>query len=368
MMNYIYNIADQFNIRGRIAEIVPWGNGLINDTYRIRTDADEYYLLQRINNQVCPDVDGLMENIVFVTETINRREFFLRDGRKKQSMRVIRTKDARNYYRDPSGKCFRVYNFLMDSYSIEVANDSFEAMKAGVLLGQFHYLLRDFPVEELNVVMPKFHDPAENYRRLLAAVEKHRAAADIYAGAADGTAIGHDISEELAFFAAHEDIYSCLTEAHERGELPLRVNHNDAKINNIMFDRKMSEPICMVDLDTVMPGLLPYDFGDAIRSCMCTGKDKPEYAGVPISSLSVLDRGLYHSYKKGFLEGAGDMLTEKELEYLPMGAVLIAVENAMRYLKDYLEGNVYFKVKYPAQNLVKTRMHIRLAEELMQEK
>ena len=346
----IRQICRNFKITGEITEVIPWGNGLINDTFRVNTDAGEDYLLQRVNEQVYPDLDGMMGNILRVTEFINRQTFYLPDGQAKQSLHVIPTVDGKPYFRDAAGSCFRIYNFMQNTYCMEVAEDPEKIGQAGVILGQFHYLLRDFPVSELAIIIPDFHHPIMHYEKLLLATLMDRA--------------GHlsSVEPEIDFFTRYSDLYEILSQAHEDGRLPLRVNHNDAKINNIMFDAASGEPLCMVDLDTVMPGLLPYDFGDAIRSCMCTGRDGLCREHMP---EHMLDMASYEAYRKGFLAGCQGILTPAEEADLPAGALLIAAENGMRYLTDYLNGNIYFKVKYPEQNLVKARMHMRLAEDLL---
>ena len=345
----IKKIIEEFRIKGQVTQIIPWGNGLINDTYRVNTDSDQDYLLQRVNGKVYSNVEGMMQNIYLVTETIRKQKFYLRDGRQKQELYLIPAKDGAFYRKEEDGSGWRVYNFFKNAYSMEVATDAFEMYKAGILLGQFHYLLRDFPVDQLIMTHPNFHDPAHRYQQLLEAASLNH--------------VGRrqEVEEELAFFEKHIADYNYFNLRMIMEELPLRVNHNDAKINNIMFDVDNVEPICMVDLDTIMPGLLPYDFGDAIRSAMCTGKDTGE--DMDITSICC-DMDIYQNYYKGFLEGCQGMLTEEEIKDLPVAARMIALENAMRYLTDYLNGDTYFKVKYEKQNLIKTRMHIQLVKDM----
>ena len=348
----ILAIIEEFAIEGQVTEIIPWGNGLINDTYRINTDGQEDYLLQRVNGKVYDNVDGIIRNIYLVTETIRKQKFYLRNGRQKQDLHLILRKNGELYLKDPdgSGSGWRVYNFIKDAYSIEVATEPFEMYKSGILLGQFHYLMRDFPIEDIIATYPHFHDPVYHYHRLLQAAET------------DLTGRAAQVQEELDFFRKHEGQYSYFNDRILQNQIPIRLTHNDAKINNVMFDRENKEPICMVDLDTIMPGIIPFDFGDAIRSAMCTGKDTgPD---MDISRIHC-DMDIYTHFYRGFLEGCQGILTQEEIDDLPHGAIMIAMENAMRYLEDYLNGNVYFKVKYEEQNLIKTRMHIRLAEDMM---
>ncbi len=344
------SIIDQFHTEGKISEIIPWGNGLINDTYKICTAEGPAYLMQRMNEANYPDLDGLMHNIYRVTEKIAEQTFyFLKDGSPKQELRLIPLRNGDIYYRHPDLGCWRMYNFMSGTYSIEKADARVDILKTGVILGQFHYLLRDFPVEDMVVTVPDFHNPKEHYKKLLRAVSENKL----------GRAC--EIQEELAFFESMKDNYDLLNDAYAQGLLPLRVNHNDPKINNIMFDERTDEPICMVDLDTMMPGLIAYDFGDAIRSCMCTGKDYPDMT----FDKPVFDRHLYHFYLTGFIEGTQGMLTASEMWSLPIGARLIALESGIRYLTDYLNGDVYLKTRYPKQNLVKCRLHIKLARDIM---
>lgn len=345
----IRDIIEEFQIEGNVTEIIPWGNGLINDTFRVNTDSGQDYILQRVNGKVYSNVEGMMRNIYRVTETIRKQKFYLEDGRQKEELYLIPRKDGNYYRQDEDGSGWRVYNFFKHSYSMEVATDPVEIEKAGVLLGQFHYLLRDFPVDQLIMTHPNFHDPAHRYQQLLEAACEDRVGRR------------HEVEKELSFFEDHIDEYNYFNLRLIMNELPLRVNHNDAKINNIMFDTISKEALCMVDLDTIMPGLLPYDFGDAVRSVMCTGKDTGE--DMDIQSVT-FDMDIYDHYYRGFIEGCQGMLTEEEIKDLPVAARQIAMENAMRYLTDYLNGDEYFKVKYAKQNLIKTRMHIRLVEDM----
>ena len=352
MNERIYEIIREFDIEGNVTEILPWGNGLINDTFRINTDTGVDYLMQRINGSVYTNIDGMMQNIYMVTERIRKQTFYLRNGRTKQSLYLVPLKNGALYYKDPVENCgWRIYNFMKDAYSIEVADQPFEMYKSGMILGQFHYLLRDFPVEEMIVTIPDFHNPAVHYKNLLKAAAEDRAGRVC------------EVAGELEFFRQNQDKYDYFNRAMEEGRLPIRVNHNDPKVNNVMFDRENAEPICMVDLDTIMPGIIPFDFGDAIRSAMCTGRDRGDATNFDAIGCDLETYELYH---KGFVEGCQGILTPEELSDLPKGAILIAYESAMRYLADYLNGDTYYKIKYPGQNLVKTRMHIRLAQDLEQ--
>lgn len=355
MDEHLYSIFSMFATSGSATKIEAWGNGLINDTYRVYTDSGEEYLFQRINGKVYTDLDGTIENIYRVTTWLNEKVFYMKNGAEKQKISLIPMKNGELIYKEADGNGWRVYNFMKNTYCVKYADKEKleEVRQLGVLLGQFHFLLRDYPVETLHVTIPHFYDPMRHYEKLKKLAEDNVNDCQT------------KLAAELRFLDEMKNQYELISKAYEAGEIPLRVNHNDPKINNIMFDCETNEPLCMVDLDTVMPGLIPYDFGDGVRSIMCTGKDKG--AGMKIEE-GIFNKEMYDKYLEGFLDGFADqtepVLTEKEIEYLPLGAKLVALQSAMRYLTDYINGNIYFKVSYPEQNLVKARMHIQLAKEM----
>ena len=344
----IEEIIRHFAIPYVITRVIPWGNGLINDTYRIYTDAGDDYLMQRMNTSVYSSAEELMTNIFRVTSFIARHEFHLYNGEKKDGMHLIPLKDGRLYYEDEDGSCWRVYNFLRNSYSIEKAENADQCYHAGLILGQFHYMLQYFPIDELYEILPGFHDFASRLDQLNAAFS------------ADVCGRAGEVRAEVEFLNAQRDRLHYFEDALRNGRIPLRVNHNDTKINNFMFTRSTDQPICMVDLDTMQPGLLAFDFGDGIRSVMCTGRDRE---GMDFSDISFRE-DFYESYLKGFLEYCGTVMTEEERRSLPLGAKLILLGNAMRYLTDYLQGDQYFKVKYPSQNLTKCRLHLAVLRDM----
>lgn len=349
-MESIYNVAKHFQMDGEIKEIIPWGNGLVNHTYRINTSGKCDYLLQQMNTYAYPDIDGMMQNIYMVTEALNSHKFYLADGTAKVNISVIPQKNGQIYYHTDDDCYFRVYNFIKDTSSIEKATTCENAYQAGVILGQFHDLLQNFPVEQLHMTVEDFHNPAKHYRNLL--------------DAADADILGRlsEVRDELEFFKQYEPMYHYFEEAGKNHTLPLRVTHNDTKINNFMFANTTGESICMVDLDTIMPGYIATDFGDAIRSIMCTGKD----TGIDTDcSKTEFRMDFYEAYRRGFLEWTGNFLTEEEIASLPVGTKLVCLESGMRYLADYLKGDLYLKIHYEKQNLIKTRMHIRLAQDMM---
>ncbi|MCQ2508363.1 MAG: aminoglycoside phosphotransferase family protein [Dorea sp.] len=345
----VRNIVDQFNIEGSLTEIIPWGNGLMNATFRVKTTREDY-LLQRMNESAYPDIPAMIDNIQMVTEWIRKSDYYFSDGRKKPTLCLILGKNGGRFIRMPDGSSWRMYNFMKDTFCIEMVESYDQAYKLGETLGRFQYRLHDFPVYQMHVTVKDFHNPWAHYLKLMKTVGM------------DPLGRVSEVKEELEFIrrARRWIEFDFFKREVESGRIPLRANHNDTKINNILFDRSSGESIFMVDLDTLMPGIVAWDFGDAIRSCMCTGKDRLEGAGT-------FDRQLYDIYKKGFLDGARGVLTKKEEDTLDKGAILIVLESAMRYLEDYLNGDTYLKTSYPGQNLVKARMHMKLAEEMMLE-
>ena len=333
-MNFekLASVANQFNIEGVVKCIEPVGNGHINDTYLVRTDRDNY-LLQRINDHVFGSPERLMENVTAVTEFIGGR------------LRVIPAKNGRAFVRTANG-FFRMLTYIGNSYSCEHANDPETFREIGRAYGAFINDLAEFPADRLNETIEGFHDTRRRF-------EQFRKACESDPLGRKSTAL-----PEIGFAFAHEKDVDYLNDCVKRGEIPVRVTHNDTKINNVMLDRDTGKAVAVIDLDTVMPGLAVNDFGDAIRSGAATGcEDDPDAESIR------LDIELYRSYAKGFMEGFPG-LTKREKELLPFGAGIMTLECWLRFLTDYLEGDHYFKTDYPGQNLARCRTQFRLVREI----
>ena len=326
------HIAKLFNIEGSVLNVIQTGNGHINDTYLVVTSSGRY-ILQRINTHVFRSPDQLMHNIKAVTDFIH------------SCLQVITTSEGGLFAVTPDGY-WRMMTFIDNSYTCERIDDPAQFREIGRAYGSFIQNLSGFPAEELYETIEGFHDTRCRFEQLMQACE------------ADPFGRKHTALAEVRFACEREKDTDVLTDCIRQGEIPVRVTHNDTKINNVLLDKDTGKAICVIDLDTVMPGLAVHDFGDAIRSGASTGKED-EYDPGQVR----LDLDLYRIYAEGFLAGCPD-LTGKEIELMPVGARLMALECGIRFLTDYIEGDHYFKTKYPENNLVRCRAQFRLVQEM----
>lgn len=344
-------IADKFKYVGKLKSCGTYGNGHINDTYRLvyedENGREHIYILQRINGNVFKDTKGVMENIVGVTEYI--RNYITAEGGdpEREVLNVIKTLDGKNYYIDRSGNCWRSFAFICDAVSLDRCESKNDFYQSAVAFGKFQKMLKDYPAGTLNETIKDFHNTPKRYGDFLAAVEK-----DVC-----GRAAG--VKEEIEFVKSRKDFMSVLIDANRSGILPLKVTHNDTKLNNVMLDSKTREPVCVIDLDTIMPGFSVNDFGDSIRFGASTAAEDEKDL-----SLVHFDLDLFETYTEGFLAGCDGTLSAGELELLPEGAKMMTLECGMRFLADYLSGDTYFKTAYPEHNLVRCRTQFRLVSEM----
>lgn len=335
------NVVPQFPLRGRTVLLEQYGSGHINDTYRIVTDRGVQYILQRVNRYVFPDVEGLMANIAAVTAFLGARV-----GDPREAMSLVRTHAGRAYYEDVEGGCWRVYDFVENSVCLQKIEKPADFYECGLAFGRFQGMMADFPAATLVETIPNFHntpDRFEKFRRAVSADAKGRAAC---------------VAEEIDFALSLESEAGRLHALRRSGELPTRVTHNDTKINNILMDRYSGKALCVIDLDTVMPGLAAYDFGDSIRFGAASAAEDEE----DLSRMR-LNLDLFETYTRGYLK-ACDSLTRLELETLPLGAFTMTLECGVRFLTDYLEGDYYFKIHRPDHNLLRCRTQFTLAADI----
>ncbi len=336
------NIINQFKLDGAVVEYAPYGNGHINSTYRVVTDTGHQYIVQRINQNVFKKPDEVMENIIAVTRHIRKKV-----ADKHGPLHVIHTKDDKVGYKDPNGEYWRVYDFITDSICLEASETPEDFKQSAIGFGMFQNLLSDFPADTLHETIPNFHNTADRYVKFKAAI------------AADKAGRLASVQKEVDFYLSHEADGCLLGKLLAEGKIPLRVTHNDTKLNNVMLDAETRKPICVIDLDTVMPGLSVTDFGDSIRFGASTApEDEKDLDKV------WCDMELYRTYTEGFLSACGKSLTETELEMLPQGAKTMTLECGMRFLTDYLEGDWYFKTHYPDQNLDRCRTQMKLVQDM----
>ena len=343
------SIVGKFCVGGSFSDCVRYGEGHINDTFKVtmREGAGEtHYILQRINHHLFSDVEKLMHNIELVT-AFCRKSVLARGGDPmRECLTLIRTKQDRAYYSDGSNY-FRMYVFIENATTYQTVRDPKDFYESAVAFGNFAALLADFDASQLYEVLPDFHDTKVRYQNFLSAVEK------------DACGRRRLVEREIAWVNAHKELCGKLVDAVKQGEIPLRVTHNDTKLNNVMLDDATGKGIAVIDLDTVMPGSLCYDFGDSIRfGCSTAAEDEPDTGKVHFS----LD--LYQVYLKGYLSAVGK-ITPRERELLPWGAVLMTYECGMRFLTDYLEGDVYFRTHRPQHNLDRARTQFKLVDDML---
>ena len=318
-----------------------YGFGHINVTYLVVTESGRRYILQKINNSIFKDVAGLMGNIAAVTKYLRK---IVTDPR--GVLTLVPTKDGKDYLEYEDGSFWRVYDFVEQSLCLQAPETPEDFYQSAVAFGNFQQQLKDFPAETLCEVIPNFHNTVDRYR-----IFKEALAADVCGRAAS-------VKAEIDFALAREQKAGTLVNMLAEGKLPLRVTHNDTKLNNVMLDEATRKPLCVIDLDTTMPGLSLYDFGDSIRFGAATAAEDEKDL-----DKMVMDLSLFETYAKGFLSVCPG-LTENERDMLPMGAKLMTLECGVRFLTDYLSGDTYFATHYEGQNLDRCRTQFKLVADM----
>ena len=349
-INEVQAIVEHFAIRGDVTAITQIKKGYINRTYRVETLSDtghvHKYILQRINTNVFPDVDALMQNFRLTTDHLYGR-FLLPGHTKKGSVQMLRsTKDGRSYLRDDSG-CWRMLTYFDNVYSLDIPDSPQTFYAAGRAFGKFVKEMADVPPEDVQVVIPNFHNTRSRYQDLEKKI------------AQDPKGRVQGVEKEIAFVRARAKCYGLITDALESGLIPTRVCHNDCNLNNILFDNVTHQPVAIIDLDTVMPSSPLYDYGDSMRIGTNTATDDEK----DLSKVSC-DLALYERYARGYLEECGQMLTRKELELLPFAALVITSEDGIRFLMDHIDGDTYYNIYYPGQNLDRARTQLALVADM----
>ena len=344
-------ILDGFEINGEIVNVVNYGNGHINDTFLVlikKEDGTDYkIILQHMNKKVFTKPVELMENIMNVTSFLRERIVEKGGDPTRETLNFFPAKTGEPYFVDESGEYWRAMEFIEDAICYDAVEKPEDFYQSAVAFGKFQRMLANYPAETLYETIAGFHDTKKRFATFKKAVEE-----DICGRAAS-------VKEEIDFILEREDVANVFGDMVKQGELPLRVTHNDTKLNNIMIDKNTGEAICVIDLDTVMPGLAMNDFGDAIRFGASTAaEDEPDLDKV------WCDMELFENYTRGFLEGCDGKLTNKEVEMLPMGAKVMTFECGMRFLTDYLQGDTYFKVHRDGQNLDRCRTQFKLVADM----
>lgn len=341
------NILRQFELDFPPSSVSSYGQGHINRTYLVETSGNERYILQGINKTVFPRPEELMENIVKVT--LYLKDMIEKSGGNpdRETLTLVPALDGKSFFKDEEGEYYRVYRFIEDAVTLNAVGQLTDFYESGIAFGRFQSMLRDFPAETLHCVIPDFHNTAKRFLALEKAVEL------------DTCGRKEEVKKEIDFIWERRQEMSLLEDMQKAGALPLRVTHNDTKLNNVMLDKKSHKALCVIDLDTVMPGLSVHDFGDAIRfGANTAAEDERDLQKVSLSLE------LYDIYKKGFLQGCEGSLTKDELRMLPMGAKMMTLECGMRFLTDYLSGDTYFKVAREKHNLDRCRCQLALAADM----
>lgn len=340
-------VAEEFRLDTTPVRAEAISTGLINTTSVIYTESGAKYILQKINTVIFRHPDEVMENIVAVTEHLKEKIRARGGDEMRETMTVIRTKAGDALYLDASGGAWRMYTFIPDTVCYNEAESPSLFRKVGHAFGCFQRALEDFDASVLHEAIPKFHDTVSRYGDFLRALE--------------GDAAGRrkDCEEEIAFFTDRKEKASLIVDGIRSGKFPLRVTHNDTKLNNILIDKDSGEGICVIDLDTVMPGSMLYDYGDALR----TGASSAPEDEVDLSKV-YLRMDMFEAFTKGFLEGLDGAATAEEIRAFPLGFYVITYEQGIRFLGDYLNGDVYFKTTREHHNLDRARTQIALIRDI----
>ena len=348
----IARIGDQFAVSGDFLYGEELRNGHINTTYRAcyrsEDGQEDRYILQRINDYVFKDPAQVMRNVEKVTRHITWKLLRRRRDAAGQTLNLFPARGGRNYIVLPEeGGMWRCYNNIEDTHTYDVVENTRQAYQAGFAFGSFQDLISDMNPEDIKESIPDFHNTPKRYEALLASAK-----ADVKGRAANCQA-------ELELLAGWADRYSRITGMLESGELPTRITHNDTKINNVMLDSETDEAVCVIDLDTVMPGSVLYDFGDMVRTATCMASEDEE----DLSKVR-MEMPFFESLAEGYLDAAHNFLTTREVEYMPFAGWLITTEIGIRFLTDYLDGDLYFRTEKPEHNLIRARNQFKLAQSI----
>ena len=346
------SILPHFQINGELLSILPFGSGHIHDTYLVTVQADSLIrlILQKVNDQVFTQTVLVCNNIKRVSDHIRKRlEQKSTTDIDRKSMQVIPSEDGKAYFQDESGVFWRLFTFIEGSVAVDEVKDINQAYEAAKAIGEFQLYLSDLDTNLIGESIPKFHHIGWRYENLELAIREDRA-----------NRVG-EVAKEIAFAREVESIKTEMLSLLDANLLPVRVVHNDTKINNVLFDQDSGKAICVIDLDTVMPGSVLYDFGDMVRTFTSPApEDETDFSKV-FSRMEI-----YEGLVKGYLEGAASFITPLETKYLILGAKVITLIMGVRFLTDYLNGDVYYKIQYSEQNLNRCRNQFKLLADILE--
>lgn len=353
MKHDLRRLATKFQIFGELVQFDPWGTGHINDTYAatyIQGGRVIRYIHQRINHHVFKNPPLVMDNIRRVTEHMAQKLAAMGvEGLTRRTLTLVPTRDGAAYYHDPDDNYWRTYVLIEQGRVYDVIETPRVAFDGARAFGEFQKLLIDLPAPRLHETIPAFHHTPTRFAALQRAIET------------DPSNRAQTVKQEIEFALQHQPITRTLVDLQRAGKLPERITHNDTKMNNVIYDQVTSEGICVTDLDTVMPGLALYDFGDMVRTATCSAaEDERDLSKV------AMRMDLFEALVRGYLDSAGEFLTKTEREYLAFSGKLITFEIGIRFLTDYLEGDQYFKIHREGHNLDRCRTQFALVASIEQ--
>jgi hypothetical protein len=347
----IHEAIENIDFKGNLIDYVPYGSGHINDTFLVRfmeeSGSIKRYILQRMNHETFKNPEQLMENIFGITKFIRKKIEENHGDVNRETLNIITTQTGQSFYKDSIGSYWRGYLFIENADCYDSVKNPDDFYQSAVAFGNFQYQLADYPAHTLHETIPDFHNTPVRFHNLIKAIETDR--------------MGRvkEVSDEIRFALEREEFTHVLINLYTEGKLPLKVTHNDTKLNNVMIDHVTKKGLCVIDLDTVMPGFSANDFGDSIRFGASTGaEDETDLSKVNF------DMELYKIFTKGFLEGCKGSLTDTELSMLPTGAKMMTLECGIRFLTDYLEGDTYFKIHREKHNLDRCRTQFKLVADM----
>lgn len=343
----VEHVASNFKLNSKVVSIERFGSGHINDTFRLKMeDESASYLLQQINHNIFPNVAGLMHNIDLVTTHLKTVLKGVVTDVDKHTLTIIPTKDGAKYFKDDKGNYWRVFILLEGTKSYDIVGTPKQAYSGGLAFGRFQKQLSTLDANKLVEILPNFHNIDFRLSNLKKAIEANKA------GRLE------EVKDILDYIFEREELMRRVIVMGNNNELPLRITHNDTKFNNVLLDQDDNVQ-CVIDLDTVMPGYIAYDFGDAIRTIInSAAEDEKDLDRV------VLNISLFQAYTEGYFSEAKDFLTESEVDSLWYGVLLLPYMQAVRFLTDYIDGDLYYKTHYSNHNLVRTNTQLKLVKEL----
>ena len=343
--NGIYELCKTFGINGEIVGVSILSSGHINSTFKVDVDENgsmKSYIVQKVNDYVFKKPEELMENIINVTDFIAKKK-----SSKSKTLKFLKTQEGKGITK-VDDEYFRIYEFVPNTETYDITQNQSIIYETGLAFGEFQEMLSDYPAATLHETIPNFHNTIDRFNNFENAINNN------FAGRVEL------VVEPIADFLALRDTATKMTQMQLDGILPQRVTHNDTKCNNVLFDTNTKKHACVIDLDTVMPGLAGFDFGDAIRFIANTAtEDEKDLSKVE------LDLGKFEAFTKGFVDGCGHSLTTQEIETLSLGAITITTECGVRFLTDYLDGDRYFKINYPEHNLDRALCQLKLAQDMI---